>query len=206
MTLRVANGVVERDAVELIMTSFRRLMMPRSSVQVPILRAWIANFWHRLLKIRFRCASPPFGQMLFARFVGYEWRLSRVPQIEASLFRYEVLDHEARQARRVVDKYVRTSPDGVLTITDKSRHTAAVEHVERVALRDGEILAIAFIGAAGRRDALAKLSRYETSLERSRDKTLAKLERLQAAQGRGPTIRRRGLDAWGVLGRSAKRS
>ena len=49
------------------------------------------------------------------------------------------------------------------------QHAAAVRRGEEAeALRDGETLAIAFIGATGGGDTLSKLSRHQAGIERSR--------------------------------------
>ena len=153
-----------------------------------------------------RADLKPFGglqESLVAELIKCEWQRHRAGQMEASLFRYHILDHEVRQARRLVDKFSRTSLDGVIEITDRSQYAAAVRRGEEAeALRDRETLAIAFIGATGGGDTLSKLSRYQARIERSRDKALAKFERSQAAHGKGPVIRRRGLDAFGIFGRS----
>ena len=121
---------------------------------------------------------------------------------EVSIFRYEAFDLKVRRARQLADKFAKKSPDGETETNDRRQHAAALRQVEEAeALRDGETLAIAFMGPAGRHDALLKLSRYRASIERTRNHALEKLERLQATHGRGPRIRRRGRNAWAVLGR-----
>ena len=85
-------------------------------------------------------------------------------------------------------------------MTNESQLADALRHLEEAETRrDNELFAIAFIRVAGPEDVLQKLSRYRVSIERSRNHALKTFERLQAAHGKGPEIRRRGLNAWGVL-------
>ena len=105
-------------------------------------------------------------EMLVARVVKCEWRLHRIEQIEASLFRHEALEDEVRRARRRASTFIKTPLDDVIRITDTTEYAAAERQVEEAeALRDKELAAIAFIGA-NKNDALTKLARYETNIER----------------------------------------
>ncbi len=71
------------------------------------------------------------------------------------------------------------------TITDEQKYQEAVKRArEMEAVRDGETATLGqtFIRDADKANAFSKLSRYETTIERSLYKALHELQRLQAAR------------------------
>jgi hypothetical protein len=75
--------------------------------------------------------------------------------------------------------------------TDEQKHEEALERVWR--MRDEQKIEAATLGRtfardADRADAFSKLSRYETTIERSLYKGLHELQRLQSARGAGNHI------------------
>lgn len=134
-----------------------------------------------------RAHLAPVGEMeevLVERIVTCAWRLRRLEHIEASVLRYQVLDHEAHCAQAVADGLT-ASPFGEpqRTVTDTSGYTAARRRAEEAeAARDQETLAVAYTNAFIKSDALVKLSRYEVAIERSLFRSLHELQRLQAVR------------------------
>jgi hypothetical protein len=77
------------------------------------------------------------------------------------------------------------------TIADEEKHKHALAKVgEKQALLDGKVpsLGLAFIRAAEGADALSRLSRYETTIERSLFRNLHELQWLQAARRGHPIV------------------
>jgi hypothetical protein len=77
------------------------------------------------------------------------------------------------------------------TITDKQKHKEAIEKArEMESVRDSELATLGqtFIRDANKANAFSKLSRYETTMERSLFKALHELQRLQAARGAGGSV------------------
>ena len=130
-------------------------------------------------------------EILVERLVLCAWRLRRLGYTEASLFRYYVFDQQVILARQRVETFKKSTFDDLdllqdTVITDKGQHAAALEAVEKaVAKRECETLAIAFSSAATETDTLTKLSRYETTNERSFYRALHELQRLQEVRKGG---------------------
>jgi hypothetical protein len=75
-----------------------------------------------------------------------------------------------------------------LTITDREKHREALGKARNLrAEQEAETstLGRTFVRDANSANAFSKLSRYETTIERSRYKALHELQRLQAARGAG---------------------
>ena len=116
----------------------------------------------------------PIEEQFVERIAVCAWRLTRATRIETSVFSYQALDRRARDARRTASSFERPSPlllteqrREVLTttITEPAQHAAALARAtEAESARDQEPLAAAFMTDG---QPLAKLSRYETALERS---------------------------------------
>ena len=134
-----------------------------------------------------------FESELVDRIVTCSWRLRRAGYIEASVFRHQVFDQDARRARRQAEdlevqvSFTTESMKALTTaFTDPEAHAALVAQAAACdAQRDGETLATTLVADATSGNALSKLSRYEASIERSLYRALHELQRLQAArQGR----------------------
>jgi len=139
----------------------------------------------------------PIEEMLTDRVVMLSWRLRRLGQIEMGIFiqqfSEQVLDHEFAKA----DRRPATTTSGRVRSTNLARLQAqqrqiildsvnepcAKARIEKA--RAGLDEDVALLGAAYRRDsqqsdAISKLLRYETTLEKSLLRTLHELQRLQA--------------------------
>ena len=132
----------------------------------------------------------PFESELVDRIVACSWRLRRAGHIESSLFRRQAFAQNARRARRQAeDLEVRAA---ITEETLKALSTRFIDPEAHAALlvqaaasdaqRDEEMLATTLVRDATSGNALSKLSRYETSLERSMYRALHELQRLQAAR------------------------
>jgi hypothetical protein len=106
------------------------------------------------------------------------------------LFRYQIFDQDARRARRQAEdlevrvNFTEETLKALNTaFTDPEAHAALVAQAAASdAQRDHETLATTLVRDATSGNALSKLSRYETSLERSMYRALHELQRLQAAR------------------------
>jgi hypothetical protein len=77
------------------------------------------------------------------------------------------------------------------TTTDEQKHQEAVERAQEMeSVRDAELATLGqtFIRDANKANAFSKLSRYESTIERSLFKALHELQRLQAARGTGGNV------------------
>lgn len=151
---------------------------------------------------RLRDELQPVGElenMLMDRIIAAYWRLRRVGRVEASIFaweRYRELAERTRKEARSYRKdhlredlleYMEMEKPSVVTDKEKLREVM-IRAAELEEKRDGETTTLgrAFIRDADEANAFSKLSRYETTLERSLYKALHELQRLQAArQGEG---------------------
>ena len=126
-------------------------------------------------------------QVLVERVVACEWRLRRLGQIETSVFRYEIFDHDVRRAKDVAKACISSDYGDMSligrTVTNQRRRDRALGQAdESAAARDDETLAIAFTNATTKTDTLSKLSRYEAAIERGLYRSLHELHLLQAAR------------------------
>ena len=94
--------------------------------------------------------------LLVERIVGARWRLRRLAHVEAGIFDWEA--------------------SGAVAAASDARH------ISRVGATDLNILGLSFVRDANQANAFSKLSRYETTIERSLYKALHELQRLQAAR------------------------
>ena len=137
----------------------------------------------------------PMETLLVNRIASCAWRLDRAGSVEASLFRHDVFQAEAARARQqAADLVIRADRDHQLgellqaiaddrgtAVTDSDRHTQLLKQAAVAdAQRDQETLAVTLIRDAS--NALTKLSRYETALERGLYRALHELQRLQATR------------------------
>jgi hypothetical protein len=143
------------------------------------------------LKARFHQALRPQGELgflLVERVVVAAWRLRRLEQVEAGILAWhyceEVQDRALAQVRRHETTLLSRIGADEIIVTDTKAHEAALvelSHLQAASRQRQDILlGRAFIRAATEADALAKLARYESSLERTLYRTLAELRRVQS--------------------------
>ena len=145
-----------------------------------------------------RTELHPVGKLesvLVDRIVGLVWRIQRLGRIEAGILvsqRFKVLEGPDDDKDRRPDEVIvtwRSRPGGQedvgKTNLNPDERTDAQSDLRGYASQEEADLALsgeAFSRDSGGRDALSKLSRYETSMERSLYKALHELQRLQAAR------------------------
>ena len=145
----------------------------------------------------------PVGELeslLVDRIISSAWRLRRLGQVEAGIFAFELYGELAERARREASTYTRTEgPDDEIIaqylsrtiITDEQKHREATDKARKLeSMRDAETATLGqtFVRDASKANAFSKLSRYETTIERSLYKALHELQRLQAARGAGGNV------------------
>ena len=143
----------------------------------------------------------PVGElesMLVDRIVANHWRLRRLGRVEAGIFSWERYEEMAEWAREEADSYIvrqpsvaemRREPDTY--VSDMESYQEAVARAqERAKMQSTEtaILGRTFMRDADKGNAFSKLSRYETTIERSLYKALHELQRLQAARHAGGKV------------------
>jgi hypothetical protein len=139
-------------------------------------------------------ALDPVGELelvLTERIIRLVWRLRRVDKIEAGILtwqHFKVLNgpHE-KDPKNVTVEWVESDKPKKEDEPAQSKEEDVEPTVPYRGYRsqqEADLAAAgeAFSGASGDKDALTKLSRYETSIERSLFKTLHELQRLQAAR------------------------
>jgi hypothetical protein len=139
---------------------------------------------------RLRAELEPVGEMesqFVDRIIDTTWRLRRVSRVEAGIFTWELYEELAERAQEEAETYEFSVLDGLryADITDEQKHQEALSRVEEMKRKqhaDSATLGRTFSRDAQTVNAFSKLSRYETSLERSRSKALHELQRLQAAR------------------------
>ena len=144
----------------------------------------------------------PVGELenlLVERIIASYWRLRRLGRVEAGIFAWQSneVTKNYREPVRIIEVHHRLNPEeddpeGVPELTDKigppkedqEDQETRREVEEKEASRDAEtpMLGRAFIHDADGANAFSKLSRYETTIERSLFKALHELQRLQAAR------------------------
>jgi hypothetical protein len=152
---------------------------------------------------RMRDELQPAGELevlLVDRIISCAWRLQRLGRVEAGVFAFELYGELAERTRREARTYTRTEgPDDEFisqylsrtVITDEQKHREARYKARRLeGMRDAETptLGQTFVRDANKANAFSKLSRYETTIERSLFKALHELQRLQAARGAGGNV------------------
>jgi hypothetical protein len=168
------------------------------------------------LRERLWAELQPVGELeslLVDKIVAAHWRLRRLGRVEAGIFaweRYKLLaDRAYSEARRYVQhrfkdhiEQMRNTP----IITDEQKYDTALSKAEEMkAEQDTETAALGgtFIRDADKANAFSKLSRYETTIERSLHRALHELQRLQAArraEGSVPPPAALDVDISGVSG------
>ena len=134
-------------------------------------------------------ALDPVGELevvLADRIIGLVWRLRRLGRIEAGILAWQhfMVLNEPDEPRGVDVRWV----DDTMLEEEAEQQDEDVEAtVPYRGYRSQQEADLAISGEAfgrdsGGKDALSKLSRYETSIERSFYKTLHELQRLQAVR------------------------
>ena len=133
--------------------------------------------------------------LLVERVISSTWRLQRLGRVEAGIFVRELYGEMADRARKEAETYTTDLMDFTrtadTTITNEDKHREAVSKAEEMeAIRDAETATLGqtFIRDSTKANAFSKLSRYETTIERSLFKALHELQRLQAARGAGGNV------------------
>lgn len=145
---------------------------------------------------RLRQSLAPQGELeslLVDRIVSAVWRLRRVYRVEAGIFTWHRVGIAGERLRRRAKTFVgeaplaallkRTGPDQEPPILDEGKYADAmvkVRDAEAVREMEPATSGLAFIRDAEGPDALSRLSRYETAIERSLFRALHELQRLQA--------------------------
>jgi hypothetical protein len=141
-------------------------------------------------------ALDPVGELelvLAERIIALAWRLRRLGRIEAGILTWEKADIMMLRAEKGKHRARGEAiENGLARRGSKSRARLEGERSEKQQLEDAQETDLAtrgviFLRDAGGTNALSKLSRYETSMERSLYKTLHELQRLQAAR-QGKTV------------------
>jgi hypothetical protein len=149
------------------------------------------------------------------RIISAYWRLRRLGRVEAGIFvweHYEELAERAQEEARTYERdtledFVETEFGPSTRITDEHKHQEALSRAQEMKAKQEEAetatLGRTFIRDAETTNAFSKLSRYETTIERSLYKALHELQRLQAArsaEGDVPPPAALDVDVSGVSG------
>jgi len=115
------------------------------------------------------------------------WRLRRVYRVEVGMFMLQQYEIAIERAKNEASRYVKNifSSRKTDVVIDEIKHDQAMAKVKRVTnLKKDELptLAQAFVQGSLGADGFGKLSRYETSIERSMYGAWDKLQRLQEAR------------------------
>ena len=148
------------------------------------------------LSERLRAELQPEGELenlLVDRITAATWRLRRLGRVEAGIFACELYAELAERAQQEASTYTRfenpaDDPDIYLPstiITDEQKHQKPMDKVRKFeSVRDAETATLGqtFVRDANKANAFSKLSRYETTIERSLYKALHELQHLQTAR------------------------
>jgi hypothetical protein len=168
------------------------------------------------LRGRLWAELKPVGELeslLVDKIIAAHWRLRRLGRVEAGIFaweRYELLADRAHSEARSYLQYPYKDHIEQMSntpiITDAQKYDAALSKAEEMkAEQDTETATLGgtFIRDADKANAFSKLSRYETTIERSLYRALHELQRLQAArhtEGSVPPPAALDVDISGVSG------
>ncbi len=146
--------------------------------------------------------SGPVEGLLADRVVNAMWRLRRLERAEAALFHWRAYDLKVNRLKLEVQSYEEVGLDRLCfdmdetVITDEASHAEAEEELGLARYerdRDEVLLGRTLDADARNGDAFGKLSRYETSLERSLFRNLAALRRLRNERQAAPVIDGKGI-------------
>ena len=138
----------------------------------------------------------PDGELelvLVERIVGLMWRLRRLGKIEVGILSWQYYGILAERAAKNAAKHTRTvsAIDQLTTFQERTEVLNSKGHDQARSEQNGHELeresenstyGEAFVRDSRRENAFSKLSRYETSMERSLFRALHELQRLQAAR------------------------
>jgi hypothetical protein len=135
----------------------------------------------------------PVGELenlLVNRIIAAHWRLRRLGRVETGIFAWERSEELAERAEREAREYEHERGENLVyllnvDILDEEKHEEALSKVRRIRSEQEDetaTLGRTFARDADRANAFSKLSRYETTIERSLYKALHELQRLQAAR------------------------
>ena len=128
----------------------------------------------------------PLEELLAERVTANAWRLRRVYRLESGLLTYRMLDARTEQARTEA-RHPEIELPRIAGRTNPNEYDKAVKTAEHAeAQPDTDPVAVGLIRDAAGADALSKLARYETNLERGLYRALHELQRLQAARAGQP--------------------
>jgi hypothetical protein len=149
----------------------------------------------RELGERLRDELQPVGELenlLVEEIIVAYWKRRRLNHVETGIFIWERFEELAERAEREAKVYEkRYYPHGLfdrkpeIEITDEKSHGEALSRARRMRSEQDEetaSLGRTFARDADGANAFSKLSRYETTIERSLYKALHELQRLQAAR------------------------
>ncbi len=131
-------------------------------------------------------------EQLTARIAGALWRLRRAAHIEAGLFTHHAARAYAEAAEDVakshtvttggMDEIIAALDESTVTVVNEDAHESALQIAEdarQTQLSESALMGAAYEADAGGADALTKLSRYETTIERGLYRAHDELQRLQ---------------------------
>ena len=161
-----------------------------------------------------RAELQPVGELenlLVDRIVATHWRLRRLGRVEAGIFTWQLYGELLERAQGEAKTYEENFLEDIIAnqdtrITHEQKHQEALSKAKEMkAKQDAETATLGrtFIRDADKANAFSKLSRYETTIERSLYKALHELQRLQAArhnQGSVPPPAAIDVDISGVSG------
>jgi|TARA_Y100000294_G_scaffold162286_1_gene167296 hypothetical protein len=153
----------------------------------------------------------PVEEFLANRAVNSIWRLYRLERVEVALFhwrgyalkanslqakvssfeKHETIYKDTQTNQILAEFAAQTGSEIVTTITDEAAHAKATTELNQARFersRDETLLGRSFNEDANDADAFGKLSRYETSLERSLLRNLDALHRLQRDRQAAPVM------------------
>ena len=152
----------------------------------------------RELAERLTAELQPVGELenlLVDRITSLLWRLRRLGRVEAGIFAHEFYAELADRAEREARAQESTLSDLMAfadtTIGDEAKHGEALQRAQEMRVKqDAENTALGrtFARDADSANAFAKLSRYETAIERGLYKALHELQRLQAARAAAGSV------------------
>ena len=145
---------------------------------------------------RLRAELQPSGELEIAfvdRITAALWRLRRLGQIEAGLITFQRYSIQANEARREAEGYTEPADADLRrlfqpTVTDESRHAAAMNRADEAAGRMNEETPVMGRAFAAGGTTFTTLARYEAAIDRGLYRALHELQRLQKARLGGDVL------------------
>jgi hypothetical protein len=139
-----------------------------------------------------RAELQPVGELenlLVDGIIAAHWRLRRLRRVVAGIFAWQLYEELAERAQQEAKSYVSIVGDIIKDsdnfISDEQKHQEALSKAQEIKAKqdaDTATLGRTFIRDADKANAFSKLSRYETTIERSLYRALHELQRLQATR------------------------